>query len=128
MRQHSSILYHHLQGRAKTSEAGGAVVKGGGVAVAAAEEAKAKGKGPVINNFYRFQQRDKRRTGEFAAQPLELCDAPSLRQAPCSTASLLIKSVLCLVVCAELLDLRKQFDMDRKRIAEMRQGRNFKPY
>ena len=41
-------------------------VKSGGIAKAAADEAKAKalaGKQDITNSFYRFQQREKRRTG-----------------------------------------------------------------
>ena len=69
-----STLYHLLllsneQGRAKTSEVGGMAVKSGGVAAAAAQEAKgqkaaAAQQGAAGSTFYRFQQREKRRTGE----------------------------------------------------------------
>ncbi|GAX84464.1 hypothetical protein CEUSTIGMA_g11884.t1 [Chlamydomonas eustigma] len=80
------------KGRARTTEADGMTIKSGGVASAAAEEAKAKAakQAESREDFYRFQQRDKRRN--------------------------------------ELMDLRKQFDLDRKKIAELRQTRNFKPY
>ncbi len=64
-------------------------VRSGGLATAAAKAKGAAGL-PVEDKFYRFQQKDKRRT--------------------------------------ELMDLRQQFEQDRKRIAELRQSRNFKPY
>ncbi len=39
-----------------------------------------------------------------------------------------IGTPLTIMMAAELMDLRKQFDQDRKRIAELRESRNFKPY
>lgn len=77
------------KGRAKTTEEGSMSVRSGGMAAAAAKAKQVAGL-PVEDKFYRFQQRDKRRT--------------------------------------ELMDLREQFEQDRKRIAELRQSRNFKPY
>lgn len=80
------------KGRAKISEEGGMVTKGGGVATAAAKEVQNRKRANKASedNFYSFQARDKRRN--------------------------------------ELMDLRKQFDDDKRRIADLRHSRNFKPY
>jgi len=63
-----------VQGRKKTRE-GGAVVTGG-VALAAAQAAADQKKAKRHADFYRFQQRDKRRNGatEQACAPLHVQD------------------------------------------------------
>lgn len=81
------------KGRKKTREAEGggkAAVATGGLSAAAAAQAGKDSKLKKHEDFYRFQQREKRRN--------------------------------------ELVDLRQQFDEDRKRVAQLRASRNFKPY
>ncbi|KAJ9523337.1 hypothetical protein QJQ45_005382 [Haematococcus lacustris] len=77
------------KGRKKSKEDGGVATQSGGVALAAAQASAAATKALPVQDFYRFQQRDKRRS--------------------------------------ELLDLRDQFQQDKKRITELRAARNFKP-
>lgn len=78
------------KGRKRAREAAGVSTVSGGIAQAAAQAAAEGSKGKPYEDFYRFQQRDKRRN--------------------------------------ELVDLRTRFQEDRKRIAELRASRNFKPY
>eukprot|EP00877_Chromochloris_zofingiensis_P015093 jgi/Chrzof1/9838/Cz04g17280.t1 len=78
------------KGRAKRKESAGGPTMSGGVSLAAATAvAQGQTQGKKHEDFYRFQQRDKRRN--------------------------------------ELVDLRDKFEEDRKRIAEIRAARNFKP-
>ncbi|GBF94015.1 hypothetical protein Rsub_07283 [Raphidocelis subcapitata] len=79
-------------GRKRARDAGGVSTVSGGVAQAAAEAAAAAEgkKGKQYEDFYRFQQRDKRRN--------------------------------------DLVELRRRFEEDRRRISELRAARNFKPY
>lgn len=61
----------------------------GGVAALAAAEAGGKAKQHVTTNFYRFQQRERRRD--------------------------------------ELFDLRERFEVDKRKIQELKAARRFKP-
>lgn len=62
-----------LQGRKRARESGGVSTVTGGVAQAAAAAAQAAAvtKSKQAGNFYRFQQRDKRRSGEPTVQRLQ---------------------------------------------------------
>jgi hypothetical protein len=83
------------KGRKKnTNESGGGVVTVGGVAAgaaqAAATAAAAKKDTAVLGDFYRFQQRERKRN--------------------------------------EVVDLRKAFEEDKKRLVQLKNARKFKPY
>ncbi|KAL4429356.1 hypothetical protein ABPG77_005130 [Micractinium sp. CCAP 211/92] len=84
-----TVVQRH-KGRKKNASAAGVVVGGVAGAAAAAQLAAAKQKDPTHSDFYRFQQREQRRS--------------------------------------ELLDLRSKFEQDKKRIAELRASRKWKPY
>lgn len=55
-----------VQGRRKASESGGISMQSGGVAVAAAQAAAAAKAAQPVEDFYRFQQREKRRSGALS--------------------------------------------------------------
>ena len=133
-----------LQGRKKNASASGVTV--GGVAGAAAQaqlQAAAK-KDSTHNDFYRFQQRESRRNGGcwvlgaglrlpvvgcWWCWALGLCSAahasfPCIRQAQLMAWPRLPHPCLP----ADLLDLRQRFEQDKKRIAELRASRKWKPY
>ncbi|CAK0784142.1 hypothetical protein CVIRNUC_007345 [Coccomyxa viridis] len=74
-------------GGRKSSDGAGAAV--GGVALAAAQATAAGKKEKTLTNFYRFQQKEKRRS--------------------------------------ELMDLREKFKEDKRRIAELKASRKFRP-
>ncbi|GAB4821958.1 hypothetical protein N2152v2_009004 [Parachlorella kessleri] len=82
-----TVVQRH-KGRKKNAGASGVTVAG--VAGAAAQAQAAAKKDQVHSDFYRFQQREKRRS--------------------------------------ELLDLRQRFEDDKRRIAELKAARRFKPY
>jgi hypothetical protein len=81
-----TVVQRH-RGRKKNASDTGATV--GAVAASAAATRGEKRQAPLHENFYRFQQRDRRRT--------------------------------------ELLDLREKFEQDKRRLAELKAARKFKP-
>ena len=103
-------------------------VKGGGVAAAAALAAaknKALATQQAGGGFYRFQQRDKRRSGDAKARVIRR--SASVINLGCAD-DCVHPPFFVMSSPSELMDLRKQFDEDRKKIAELRQSRAFKPY
>lgn len=82
-----TVVSRH-KGRKKNKDSGGTVVAGAAAAIAAEQAANKKPQ--HLDDFYRFQSREKRRD--------------------------------------ELLELRKKFQQDKKRIAELRAQRRFRPY
>lgn len=82
-----TVVQRHRGRKKNTEAASGTVV--GGVAAAAAAAHAAKKKPKLSLDFYRFQQRDRRRN--------------------------------------ELLELRQKFEEDKKRLAELKAARKFRP-
>ncbi|KAI7841347.1 hypothetical protein COHA_004965 [Chlorella ohadii] len=84
-----TVVQRH-KGRKKNASASGVTVAGVAGAAAAAQLAEKAKKDHTHADFYRFQQREKRRN--------------------------------------ELLDLRERFEADKKRLADLRSARKWKPY
>lgn len=111
----------------------------GGVASAAAAAARAAAEGKQAKsaeNFYRFQQRDRRRNGESRTHVAAAVTQRSpLQRGSRRAAGSCVLYVTPLLPCrghphtavAELLELRQRFDEGRKRLAALKAARHFKP-
>ena len=153
---HTTILHFRNplpacpQGRKKNASASGVTVAGVASAAAAAQLAEKAKKDHTHADFYRFQQREKRRNGGWLAGAEERAemagggasrDGKGLRrEATGMTYQLSLHGphgcpyLIHLLTCcthlahAELLDLRERFEADKRRLADLRTARKWKPY
>lgn len=124
------------QGRKRNTSATGVTVAG---VASAAAQAQAAAKQPApFGDFYRFQKRENRRNGEAPA-PVETTSAvrlvallPAGQHHVTSlhwlAGALPSACLIFLLSVAELLDLRLKFEQDKKKLAELKAARRFKPY
>jgi hypothetical protein len=116
-----TVVSRH-KGRKKNKDSGGTVVAGAAAAIAAEQAANKKPQ--HLDDFYRFQSREKRRDGGC---PMRYNHQH--RTSSCHSSHLVAPSLMCLRLFAtELLELRKKFQQDKRRIAELRAQRRFRPY